>query len=716
MQEEEDNEDGHNVVGEDQRLLGDYELRVNEAPEGVNVGPGSGSENPARQDEAHKAQLQHRQQKQSVLPPPSPPVPVVGWERFLPVRSLKVLLVENDDSTRHVVNALLRNCSYEVTAVANGLEAWKILEDLSNRIDIVLTEVVMPFLSGIGLLDKIMSHKTLKNIPVIMMSSHDSMGIVFKCLSKGAVDFLVKPIRKNELKTLWQHVWRRCHSSSGSGSESGVQTQKSVKSKRVDSDDNNGSNDEDDDASFDYNDKDGSDNGSGTQSSWTKRAPDSPQATTPWDQLAETPDSTCAHVIHQKPDYVPPCSECSEEKDHRDDDLLEKNSEKNFHQSDGIFGTLDGSNAVGELTIQGADLVGIFAESTVATMSVQASNSLNRVTEENDKIIANESPSFELSLKRLRSIAGDGIGCSDDRYVLRRSDFSAFSRYNTSTASTQKATRHGGNSSARCNVGSDVVKRGSDCNMKSKTAAIRISQGCNSGTKVDEVGPTNNFISKSKILNENESSSLSVNPIQQRTDAAQNELQEKNDNKGSSTIMERPRGTRQIQVKHHHHQHHYDSQHDHVARHQLELPSEQVAAVPPCGSSNMFNGPTETNVGNYSINVSISGSQHGSNAQNGSSTMNPERTNMESENVLIGKKEAGGCNGSGSGSGSGMDENRFAQRVAALTKFRQKRNQRCFQKKVRYQSRKKLAEQRPRLHGQFAKQTAHDHADPEAGD
>ena len=47
---------------------------------------------------------------------------------------------------------------------------------------------------------------------VAVMSSHDSMGLVFKCLSKGAVDFLVKPIRKNELKILWQHVWRRCQS------------------------------------------------------------------------------------------------------------------------------------------------------------------------------------------------------------------------------------------------------------------------------------------------------------------------------------------------------------------------------------------------------------------------------------------------------------------------------------------------------------------------
>lgn len=42
-----------------------------------------------------------------------PQGPVVCWERFLPIRSLKVLLVENDDSTRHVVSALLRNCSYE---------------------------------------------------------------------------------------------------------------------------------------------------------------------------------------------------------------------------------------------------------------------------------------------------------------------------------------------------------------------------------------------------------------------------------------------------------------------------------------------------------------------------------------------------------------------------------------------------------------------------
>ena len=55
--------------------------------------------------------------------------------------------------------------------MSNGLEAWRILVDLNNQIDLVLTEVVMPGLSGIGLLSKIMSHKSCQNIPVTSESS-----------------------------------------------------------------------------------------------------------------------------------------------------------------------------------------------------------------------------------------------------------------------------------------------------------------------------------------------------------------------------------------------------------------------------------------------------------------------------------------------------------------------------------------------------------------
>lgn len=59
-----------------------------------------------------------------------------------------------------------------VIEAANGVQAWKVLEDLTNHVDLILTEVVMPCVSGISLLSKIMSHKTRKNVPVISKCFH----------------------------------------------------------------------------------------------------------------------------------------------------------------------------------------------------------------------------------------------------------------------------------------------------------------------------------------------------------------------------------------------------------------------------------------------------------------------------------------------------------------------------------------------------------------
>ncbi|KAJ8485567.1 hypothetical protein OPV22_018052 [Ensete ventricosum] len=124
----------------------------------------------------------------------------------MPVR---VLLVEGDDSTRRIIAAHLRKCSYRVAATSDGLKAWNTLKQKPQTIDLVLSEVDLPSISGFGLLTMIMDHNTFKNIPVIMMSSHDSTSMVFKCMLKGAADFLTKPLHKNELRNLWQHVWRR---------------------------------------------------------------------------------------------------------------------------------------------------------------------------------------------------------------------------------------------------------------------------------------------------------------------------------------------------------------------------------------------------------------------------------------------------------------------------------------------------------------------------
>ncbi|KAK9758126.1 hypothetical protein RND81_01G208900 [Saponaria officinalis] len=130
-------------------------------------------------------------------------------EEMMPKTVLKVLLVEPDDSTRQILTALLRKCNYKVAAVADGLEAWEMLTRWHNSVDLILTELDLPSISGFALLTLITEHENCKNIPVVVTSAEDSMSMVLKCMLKGAADFLIKPVRKNELKNLWRHVWRR---------------------------------------------------------------------------------------------------------------------------------------------------------------------------------------------------------------------------------------------------------------------------------------------------------------------------------------------------------------------------------------------------------------------------------------------------------------------------------------------------------------------------
>ncbi|KAG7606730.1 Signal transduction response regulator receiver domain [Arabidopsis thaliana x Arabidopsis arenosa] len=352
---------------------------------------------------------------------------VVKWERYLPVRSLKVLLVENDDSTRHIVTALLKNCSYEVTAVPDVLEAWRILEDEKSCIDLVLTEVDMPVHSGTGLLSKIMSHKTLKNIPVIMMSSHDSMVLVFKCLSNGAVDFLVKPIRKNELKNLWQHVWRRCHSSSGSGSESGIHDKKSVKPESTEGSENDASiSDEHRNESGSSgglsNQDGGSDNGSGTQSSWTKRASDT-KSTSPSNQFPDAPnkkgtyENGCAHVNRLK--------EAEDQKEQ-----IGTGSQTGMSMS-------KKAEEPGDLEKNAKYSVQALERNNDDTLNRSSDNS--QVESKAPSSNREDLQSLEQTLKKTREDRDYKVG---DRSVLRHSNLSAFSKYNNGATSAKKVTFH----------------------------------------------------------------------------------------------------------------------------------------------------------------------------------------------------------------------------------------------------------------------------------
>lgn len=140
--------------------------------------------------------------------------------------------------------------------------------------------------------------------------------------------------------------------------------------------------------------------------------------------------------------------------------------------------------------------------------------------------------------------------------------------------------------------------------------------------------------------------------------------------------------TLQLQDHHYHHDRRVPLDHKDLSLKLLAAP------VPHCGSSNALGGLVEGNAGNYSVNGSASGSNHGSNGMNGSSVAaNDGGMNVESDNGSAERSSSANASGSQSGSGNvtadnRVDRNKFAQREAALRKFRQKRSERCFNKKV----------------------------------
>ncbi|XP_010520321.1 PREDICTED: two-component response regulator-like APRR3 [Tarenaya hassleriana] len=580
-------------------------------------------------------QIPHQQQQ--------PQASSIRWERYLPVRSLKVLLVENDDSTRQVVSALLRNCSYEVTSVSNGLQAWRMLEDENNHIDLVLTEVDMPILSGTSLLYKIMSHKTFKNIPVIMMSSHDSMNLVFKCLSKGAVDFLVKPIRKNELKNLWQHIWRRCHSSSGSGSESGTQTKKSVRIESNEESENDTSSSNEDNehenGSTDPSIRDGSDDGSGTQSSWTKKAVDidsTLQASASYD-LPDAPDSTCAQVIDVKPGtYGNGWVHISEQKEleklHEQLDDVEIN--KDLQAGACEAGDPGASKKKGK----GHKLEKPENENLTGKSRERDAKPLAQVVERSyDETLNNPSANSQVKGKTSSSspeaLPSRKLTVTRPRdAVLRHSDQSAFSKYNTATSA---------NKGPMGNVGS--------CSPNDSSVAKMTGSG-----------------SSSNPLNQQSNGSSGHNYITGSSGKCANTKPEAFRTFHSSAF--------------------------HLVQTTRSIPSQSHKISPEKtddARGNMSN-MLDSTVLNCSVTGSASGSNHGSNNGNSGSGIagNTENPNGESDNAT-----------------DGSGNRRATQREAAIMKFRQKRKERCFEKRVRYHSRKKLAEQRPRVKGQFVRRS-----------
>lgn len=102
-----------------------------------------------------------------------------------------ILVVDDDPYVRGAVASLLKEYGYAVVASENAAGALSELQ--GGRIDVVLTDIRMPEVSGIDLLEKIRGLSP--EMPVIVMTAYAELDVAVDAIKKGAFDFIIKPYK-----------------------------------------------------------------------------------------------------------------------------------------------------------------------------------------------------------------------------------------------------------------------------------------------------------------------------------------------------------------------------------------------------------------------------------------------------------------------------------------------------------------------------------------
>lgn len=102
-----------------------------------------------------------------------------------------ILVVDDNDMNRDMLMRRLEKEKYKVILAADGQRALKELQ--SNKIDLVLLDIMMPVMDGYDVLERIKADEGMLHIPVIMITAIDDMESTIKCIELGAEDYLPKP-------------------------------------------------------------------------------------------------------------------------------------------------------------------------------------------------------------------------------------------------------------------------------------------------------------------------------------------------------------------------------------------------------------------------------------------------------------------------------------------------------------------------------------------
>jgi len=109
----------------------------------------------------------------------------------------KILIVDDEPDILRLISLRLRKLGYDVLTAVDGKEALDAIRN--ENPDLVLLDLLIPFMNGAEVCEQIKNDKTLKHIPIILFTAHSDTMTAEKAKKLGAEDYIVKPFVLEEL-------------------------------------------------------------------------------------------------------------------------------------------------------------------------------------------------------------------------------------------------------------------------------------------------------------------------------------------------------------------------------------------------------------------------------------------------------------------------------------------------------------------------------------
>jgi two-component system NtrC family response regulator len=112
------------------------------------------------------------------------------------MKKLSILLIDDDDSLRRVIEYSLTDGGYKVRAAASGEEGLRLFE--KDVFDAVITDITMPGMNGMEVLAKVRQND--ERLPVIIITAYGTIESAVEAMKLGAFDYITKPFNRDELR------------------------------------------------------------------------------------------------------------------------------------------------------------------------------------------------------------------------------------------------------------------------------------------------------------------------------------------------------------------------------------------------------------------------------------------------------------------------------------------------------------------------------------